>query len=104
MIECENKEELIESERICLKYGLVKRLDRYFCLPSDHNHFVVEFNFNYLYISTKWEYDYKRDMIFPNKSMKIKFEELENFLSKFMKEYKEFVIKVKKQQIEKDFA
>jgi hypothetical protein len=36
--------------------------------------------------------------------MKIKFEELEGYLSKFMKEYKEFVIKVKKQQIEKDFV
>ena len=97
-------DKFIETERICLKYGLVKRLDRYFCLSTDKHHFVVEFNFKYLYISTRWEYDFKLDMIFPNNPMKIKFEELENFLSKFMKEYKEFVIKVKKQQIEKDFA
>ena len=104
MIECEYKDALIDTERICLKYGLVKRLERYFCLSTDINHFVVEFNFKNLYISTKWEYDCKLDMIFPDKPMKIKFEELEEFLSKFMKEYKEFVIKVKKQQIEKDFA
>lgn len=96
--------ELIEIERICLKYGLVKRLERYFCLLTDNAHFVVECDFSHLIISTKWEYDYKRDMIIPNKPMKIQFEELEEFLSKFMKEYKEFVIRVKKQQIEKDFA
>jgi hypothetical protein len=102
MLDYDNK--LIETERICLKYGLVKRLERYFCLPTDNAHFVVEFNYKYLYISTKWEYYCKQDMIFPNNSMKIKFEELEGYLSKFMKEYKEFVIKVKKQKLEKDFV
>ena len=102
MLDYDNK--LKETERICLKYGLVKRLERYFCLPTDFNHFVVEFNFKYLYISTKWKYDCKLDMIIPDKPMKIKFEELEVYLSKFMKKYKEFVIKVKKQKLEKDFV
>ena len=96
--------ELIEIERICLKYGLVKRFGIYFCLQTDNAHFVVEWKYSHLNISTKWEYDYKRDMIIPNNPTIIKFEELEGYLSKFMKEYKEFVIKFKKQQIEKDFV
>lgn len=104
MIECENKDKLIETERICLKYGLVKRIERYFCLSTDYNHYVVEFCYSCLYICTRWEYNRKQDMIIPNNPMKIKFEELEEFLRKIMKEYKEFEIKVKKQQIEKDFA
>lgn len=100
------EEEFIEIERICLKYGLVKRFGIYFCLQTDNAHFVVEcdYSHSHLNISTKWEYDYKRDIIIPNNPMKIQFEELEEFLSKFMKEYKEFVIKVKKQKLEKDFA
>ena len=104
MTECENEDVLIETERICLKYGLVKRFDIFFCLPTDNVHFVVECDFSHLNICTKWEYYCKQDMIIPNKPMKIQFEELEEFLSKFMKEYKEFVIIVKKQQIEKDFV
>lgn len=94
---------LIETERICLKYGLVKRQKIYFCLPNDIHHFVVEFAYNYLYISTKWKYDYKSNMIVPNNTKIIKFEELEECLKKFMKKYKEFEIKIKKKQIEKDF-
>lgn len=104
MLDYENK--LIETERICLKYGLVKvkSSDIYFCLSTDKAHFVVEFDFRYLIIGTKWEYNCKQDMIIPNNPMRIKFEELERYLSKFMKEYKEFVIKVKKQKLEKDFV